>query len=54
MHRRRFIASLGIAIALPRVAATQPKAMPVIGYLSSQSAEALAPILPNQYTHASH
>jgi putative ABC transport system substrate-binding protein len=35
VHRRRFIASLGSAIALPCVAAPQQKAMPVIGYLSS-------------------
>src|SRR5215831_10967320 len=46
MDRRRFVALLGDAITLPRVAAAQQKAMPVIGYLSSQSAEALAPILP--------
>src|SRR5215470_5404757 len=46
MDRRRFIAFFGGAITLPCAAAAQQKAMPVIGYLSSQSAEALAPILP--------
>jgi putative ABC transport system substrate-binding protein len=40
MHRRRFIASLGSAIVLPRVAAAQQKPMPVIGWLSPMSATA--------------
>ena len=40
MHRRRFIASLGSAMALPCVAAAQQKAMPVIGVLGSTSAGA--------------
>ena len=39
MHRRRFIALLGGAIALPCVAAAQQEPMPVIGWLSSGSAE---------------
>jgi putative ABC transport system substrate-binding protein len=43
MHRRRFIASLGIAIALPCVAAAQQKTMPVIGFLSSRSPGESAP-----------
>jgi putative ABC transport system substrate-binding protein len=42
MHRRRFIASLGSAIALPCVAAAQQKAMAVIGFLGSGSPGRLA------------
>jgi putative ABC transport system substrate-binding protein len=37
MHRRRFVALLGGAITLPCVAAAQQKAMPVIGFLSSEA-----------------
>jgi ABC-type uncharacterized transport system substrate-binding protein len=42
MHRRRFIASLGSAIAVPRVAAAQQKTIPVIGYLNPTSPAANA------------
>ena len=45
MHRRRLIALLGGAITLPCVAAAQQKAMPVIGFLSSEGSSALAPRL---------
>jgi putative ABC transport system substrate-binding protein len=40
MDRRRFIASVGSAIALPCVAGAQQKAMPVIGILGAASAGA--------------
>jgi len=43
MYRRRFIASLGSATALPCVAAAQQKTMPVIGFLSSRSPGESAP-----------
>ena len=45
-NRRELVLWLGCAVAAPRVLRAQQKVIPVIGYLSSQSAEALAPILP--------
>jgi putative ABC transport system substrate-binding protein len=45
MHRRRFIALLGGAIALPCVAAAPQKAIPVIGYLGSESPGPFAPFV---------
>src|SRR6516165_10100170 len=46
MRRRELLLLVGGAATASRVSRAQQKAMPVIGYLSSQSAEALAPILP--------
>ena len=46
MRRRELLLMLGGAMTTGRGLRAQQKAMPVIGYLSSQSAEALAPILP--------
>ena len=43
MHRRRFIVSLGSAIALPCVAAEQQKSVPVIGFLGVGSPGPVAP-----------
>src|SRR6516164_7869735 len=45
MHRRRFIALLGGAIALPCVTAAQQKAMPVTGYLGSEASGPSAPFV---------
>jgi putative tryptophan/tyrosine transport system substrate-binding protein len=46
ISRRDFVLLLSSSITAPGALRAQQKAMPVIGYLSSQSAEVLAPILP--------
>jgi putative tryptophan/tyrosine transport system substrate-binding protein len=46
MRRRELLVLVGAVMAVVRPLRAQQKPMPVIGYLSSQSAEALAPILP--------
>jgi putative ABC transport system substrate-binding protein len=48
MHRRRFIALLGAAIAPPGVAASQQKAMPVIGFLGGASPNQVPSFTANQ------
>ncbi|MET0724272.1 MAG: ABC transporter substrate-binding protein, partial [Tardiphaga sp.] len=39
MRRRKFIAGLGGAVVLPLVAQAQQTAMPIVGYLGSESPE---------------
>src|SRR5215469_11488437 len=46
MRRRELLFLLASAMTPAHALRAQQMAMPVIGYLSSQSAEALAPILP--------
>ena len=43
MHRRGFVALLGSAITLPCVAAAQQRAMPIVGFLSSNAPGTYAP-----------